>query len=162
MRPWFVFKRTPGFTQAELMITVVVMGVLAAIAAPSFIPWMHQQQVNAALNQIDQALQETQNEAIKRNQRCSVTLMRGTDIILTGNCLVSGPRTLNGVTLDHSRHQDDWTIEYDAQGTNLSSINNPGTLWLSASSAQPKCMAISIGIGLRRTGLYRNTACVTP
>jgi prepilin-type N-terminal cleavage/methylation domain-containing protein len=160
MRPWFVFRRVLGFTQAELMIVVAVIGVLAAIAVPNFIPWMQQQQINAALNQVDQALQEAQNEAIKRNQECSVTITRGADIPLTGNCLVSA-RTLKGVTLEHSRRQDDWTISFDAQGRNRSPANSPGTLWLSSSSAQPKCLVISVGIGLRRTGQYRNNACVT-
>jgi prepilin-type N-terminal cleavage/methylation domain-containing protein len=162
MRPWFVFRQTLGFTQAELMITVAVMGILAAIAVPSFMPWLHQQQVNAALNQVDQALQETQNEAIKRNKLCSVTLTRGDNVNLTGDCLVSGPRTLKDVTLDHSRTQADWTISFNAKGQNRSPANNPGTLWLSSSSAQPKCLVISVGIGLRRTGQYRNNTCVTP
>jgi prepilin-type N-terminal cleavage/methylation domain-containing protein len=162
MRRWFVFRQTLGFTQAELMITVAVMGILAAIAVPSLSPWLHQQQVNAALNQIDQALQETQNEAIKRNKRCQVTLTQGTNATVTGDCFVSGPRTLNHVTLEHNRGPNDWIIEFDAQGANLSPINNPGTLWLSAANAQPKCMVISVGIGLRRTGLYRNNTCVTP
>jgi prepilin-type N-terminal cleavage/methylation domain-containing protein len=161
MRLWFVFRQPLGFTQAELMITVAVMGILAAIAVPSLLPWIHQQQINAALNQVDQALQETQNEAIKRNQLCSVTLTRGENIALTGDCLVSGSRILKDVTLEHSRSQDNWIISFNAQGQNRSPANNPGTLWLSSSSAQPKCLVISVGIGLRRTGQYRNKTCVT-
>ena len=161
MRPWFVFRQPLGFTQAELMITVAIMGVLAAIAVPNFLPWLHQQQVNAALNQVDQALQETQSESIKRNQICQMTLTRGSGNV-TGNCLVSGSRTLKDVTLDHSRSQGDWTISFHGQGENRSPANNPGTLWLSSSSAQPKCLVISVGIGLRRTGQYRNNTCVTP
>jgi Tfp pilus assembly protein FimT len=162
MRPWFVFRQTLGFTQAELMITVVVIGVLAAIAVPNFLPWLHQQQVNAALNQVDQALQETQNEAMKRNQLCEMTLTRGSNVTVTGNCLVSGARTLKDVVLDHSRSQGDWTISFNGQGENRSPANSPGTLWLSSSSAQPKCLVISVGIGLRRVGQYRNKTCVTP
>jgi prepilin-type N-terminal cleavage/methylation domain-containing protein len=162
MRPWFVFRQSLGFTQAELMITVAVMGILAAIAVPSFMPWLHQQQVNAALNQVDQAIQETQNEAIKRNQACQMTLTRGNNANVTGNCLVSGTRTLKDVTLDHIRAQNDWTISFNAHGHNRSPANSPGTLWLSASGAKPKCLVISVGIGLRRVGNYVNNTCVTP
>jgi prepilin-type N-terminal cleavage/methylation domain-containing protein len=116
MRPWFAFSSTTaaGFTQIELMVTVVVIGVLAAISLPNFAPWLHQQQVNAALNQIDLALQETQTEAVKRNQICRVSLTRGADVTLTGNCLVSGSRTLKGVTLGHSRSRDPWVIAFNA------------------------------------------------
>jgi type II secretory pathway pseudopilin PulG len=144
------------------MITVAVMGILAAIAMPNLQPWLHQQQVNAALNQVDQAIQETQNEAIKRNQICQLTLTRGNNVNVTGNCLVSRTRTLKDVTLDHSRAQDDWTISFDAKGQNRSPTNNPGRLWLSASGARPKCLVISVGTGLRRTGNYINNICVTP
>jgi prepilin-type N-terminal cleavage/methylation domain-containing protein len=159
-RPWFV-RQILGFTQAELMITVAVMGILAAIATPSLQPWLHQQQVNAALNQVDQSFQETQNEAIKRNQICQLTLTRGKNVTVTGNCLVSGTRTLKGVTLEHNR-ANDWTISFDANGQNRSPANNPGTLWLSAPGAKPKCLVVSVGIGLRRVGNYVNNSCVTP
>jgi type II secretory pathway pseudopilin PulG len=144
------------------MITVAVMGILAAIATPNVQPWLHQQKVNAALNQVDQAIQETQNEAIKRNQICQLTLTQGNNVNVTGNCLVSGTRTLKDVTLEHSRTQDDWTISFDTKGQNRSPANNPGTLWLSASGARPKCLVISVGIGLRRIGNYINNTCITP
>jgi type II secretory pathway pseudopilin PulG len=144
------------------MITVVVVGILAAIALPNLAPWLRQQQVNAAINQVDLALQESQNEAIKRNQICRTTLTRGENISLSGNCLVSGSRTLNDVALDHSRRDDAWTISFNAEGENRSPGNDPGTLWLSAPSTQPKCLVISVGIGLRRMGKYVNNACVTP
>lgn len=163
MQHWFVFRKSiPGFTQIELMVTVVVVGVLAAIAVPSLAPWLRQQQVNAAMNEVDLALQESQNEAIKRNQTCQATLTRGNNVKLSGDCLISGSRTLNGVALDHSRTNDAWTISFNAEGENRSPANNPGTLWLSAPGTQPKCLVISVGIGLRRMGKYVNNTCVTP
>jgi Tfp pilus assembly protein FimT len=140
----------------------LVLGILAAIAAPNLAPWLRQQQVNAALNQIDQAIQETQSEAVKRNQACKITLTRGTDPTLTGTCLVSGPRPLKGVVLNHSRSNDQWVISFNSAGENRAPKNDPGTLWLSAPSVRSKCLVISIGIGLRRTGEYRNGDCITP
>jgi prepilin-type N-terminal cleavage/methylation domain-containing protein len=162
MLHWFVFRSTVGFTQIELIVTVLIVGILAAIVAPNLAPWFRQQQVNAALDQIDQALQETQSEAVKRNQVCKITLTRGTDPTLTGTCLISGPRTLKGVVLNHSRSDDTWVISFNSAGENRAPKNDPGTLWLSAPSVRSKCLVISVGIGLRRTGEYRNNACITP
>ncbi|WP_404787622.1 Tfp pilus assembly protein FimT/FimU [Altericista sp. CCNU0014] len=162
MLRWFVFRSALGFTQIELMVAILVAGILAAIAAPNLAPWLRQQQVNAALNQIDQAIQETQSEALKRNRGCSISLTRGTEVTLTGTCLVTGPRTLKGVRLDHSRSNATWVISFNAAGENRSPGNDPGTLWLSAPSVQSKCLVISVGIGLRRTGQYRNNVCITP
>jgi Tfp pilus assembly protein FimT len=153
-----------GFTQAELIVTVLVVGVLAAISAPSFIQWLRQKQVDAAFSQIEFALQETQLEAIKRHQNCSLQLARGSDPKLAGNCLVAGDHTLQDVTLNHSRPSDSWKISFNEYGENRSVSNDPGTLWLSSTegNVRSKCLVISVGIGLRRSGNYENNTCITP
>jgi prepilin-type N-terminal cleavage/methylation domain-containing protein len=160
-----------GFTQAELMVTIVVMGVLAAIAAPSFIQWLRQKQVDAALSQVELALEETQAEAIKRHQTCYLQLARGSNPTLTGNCLVTGDRVLKDVTLNHSHTSDPWKISFNESGENRSIKNGPGTAVLSSidGNVKPKCLVISVGIGLRRSGQYdeskgpdEDEKCVTP
>jgi prepilin-type N-terminal cleavage/methylation domain-containing protein len=152
-----------GFTQAELMAAILVIGVLAAIAAPSFIQWLRQKQVDAAFSQIEFALQETQIEAIKRHQTCYLNLSRGSDPTLTGNCLVTGDRALQDVILNHSRPSDSWKISFNEYGENRSVSNDPGTLWLSSTNGnvRSKCLVISVGIGLRRNGNYENNTCIT-
>jgi prepilin-type N-terminal cleavage/methylation domain-containing protein len=160
-----------GFTQAELMVAILVMGILAAIAAPSFTQWLRQKQVDAAFNQIEFALQETQVEAVKRHRTCHLNLSRGNDPTLTGNCLVTGDRVLKGVTLDHSHTSDSWKISFNENGENRSVMNGPGTAVLSSTdgNVKPKCLVISFGIGLRRSGQYDESKgpdeadkCVTP
>jgi prepilin-type N-terminal cleavage/methylation domain-containing protein len=156
--------RPEGFTQAELIVAILVVGILAAIAAPSFSQWLRQKQVDAAFNQIEFALQETQIEAVKRHQTCHLDLARGSDPTLTGNCLVTGDRILQGITLDHSRPSNGWIISFNENGENRSVSNDPGTLWLSSTdgNVRSKCLVISVGIGLRRSGQYKNDSCITP
>lgn len=158
------YKGIKGFTQAELMVTILVIGVLAAIVAPSFIQWLRQKQVDAALSQIEFALQETQVEAVKRHQTCFLQLTRGSDPTLTGNCLITGDRALQGVTLDYIHASDPWIISFNENGENRSVKNGPGTVLLSStdSNVKAKCLVISFGIGLRRSGQYENNTCVTP
>jgi prepilin-type N-terminal cleavage/methylation domain-containing protein len=152
-----------GFTQAELMVAILAMGILAAIAAPSFSQWLRQKKVDAAFSQIELALQETQMEAIKRSQTCNLEIPRGSNPTLTGDCLVTGDRALQDVTLNHKLTSDPWIISFNESGENRD-VSSAGTLWLSSAegNVRSKCLVISVGIGLRRNGQYENNTCITP
>ncbi len=164
MLQWSVHK-SRGFTLIEMIVIVVVIGVLAAIAAPNLSQWLRQKEVDEALGQIDLALQETQSEAVKRNKSCELILARGENPPLSGNCLLSN-RTLKGVVLNHSRPANNWTITFDFKGENRDPANNPGTLRISSphGTVRAKCLVISVGIGLRRIGKYDDdeNKCITP
>jgi Tfp pilus assembly protein FimT len=153
------------------MVTILVVGVLAAIVAPSLSQWLRQKQVDAALSQVELALEETQSEAIKRHQTCYLQLLRGSNPTLTGNCLVTGDRILKGIKLNYNRTSDTWKISFNESGENRSVKNGPGTAVLSSTdgNVKPKCLVISFGIGLRRSGQYDESKgpdeadkCVTP
>lgn len=147
-----------GMTLAEIMIVGAIVGVLAAIAAPSFLHRLKQDRVADALEQVRGALRETQQEAIKRSRTCMVQIPAGKNPQITGDCLVTGDRHLQGVSLlhNHSPANLRWTIKFDYKGRNQNP-GDPGTLILVATndpSVQPKCLVMSIGIGLLRTGNY--------
>jgi prepilin-type N-terminal cleavage/methylation domain-containing protein len=158
-----------GFTQVELMVAILVLGILTAITAPNLAQWLRQKQVDAAFSQVEFALQETQMEAIKRHQICRIQIFRGSNPTLTGNCLVTGDRALQDVTLNHNLTSEPWIISFNENGENRSvssdpTRNDPGTLWLNSANgtARSKCLVISVGIGLKRSGKYENNTCITP
>lgn len=62
--PSFRFSR--GFTAIELMVTVAVLGVLAAIAAPSFTPLIERWQVRQVSEELQSTVYFARSEAIKR------------------------------------------------------------------------------------------------
>ncbi|MGR3277472.1 pilus assembly FimT family protein [Acaryochloris marina NIES-2412] len=141
-----------GFTLTETIVLVVIIGIFATLSAPSFLGWLNQKKVDDALAKIEGAIKQTQREAIKRSQDCTVTIPKGIDQSISGNCLVTGSRQIEDVTIyyNHSAPHD---ISFNFKGL----YTPPGTtLWVSIpnSSVKPKCLSISTGIGLMRTGNY--------
>ncbi|MFN0315291.1 MAG: GspH/FimT family pseudopilin [Burkholderiales bacterium] len=57
-----------GFTLVELMIGVVVMGILLALATPSFSLWMANTRVRNSAEAIQNGLQIARAEAVRRNR----------------------------------------------------------------------------------------------
>jgi len=56
-----------GFTLIELMVTVAMVGILMAIAVPSFTAVINTNRLAAAANELTASLQQARMEAIRRN-----------------------------------------------------------------------------------------------
>lgn len=65
-----------GFTMIELLITIVIAGILASIAIPSFSGLMAEQRAKAVATDLVIALTKARSEAVKRN--ADVTLAANT------------------------------------------------------------------------------------
>jgi type IV fimbrial biogenesis protein FimT len=71
-------RRRRGFTLLEVLIVVVIIGVLAAMAAPSFREFLQQQRVRGATEALTATLQNAKAEAIKTNATKRVVFTPGT------------------------------------------------------------------------------------
>ena len=67
--------RQTGFTIVELMVTLLVAAILAAIAVPSFRATIEGNRVTAATNALVATLQQARSEAVRRNAR--ITICKG-------------------------------------------------------------------------------------
>ncbi|WP_299404040.1 type II secretion system protein [Acaryochloris sp. IP29b_bin.148] len=83
-----------GFTLAEKMVIVAIIGITAAASAPSIMATMNRAKVKQTMAEVRTALNETQREAIRGNKVCTLTLnfVEGT---ITGPCLITGDRKLD-------------------------------------------------------------------
>ncbi|HEY9629589.1 MAG: prepilin-type N-terminal cleavage/methylation domain-containing protein [Oscillatoriophycideae cyanobacterium NC_groundwater_1537_Pr4_S-0.65um_50_18] len=63
---------TSGYTLVEMITVLVIIGVLAAIAAPGWLAFMNTRRANAARDQISQVLRQTQAQALRSKQAQTV------------------------------------------------------------------------------------------
>lgn len=94
-----------GFTLIELMVTVAIMAILAAIAYPSFTDLIERNRLKGATEGLFADLQFAKAEAIKRNQDVTLTATTGTswkyDITLPDATVLKSVKAadVRGVTL---------------------------------------------------------------
>ena len=88
-----VYRKDFGFTMIELMVTMIVLGVLAAIALPSFSTMMAGQRIKSASFDLIAALTMARSEAIKRNVNVNLTPNGGS--WLNGWTVSDGTTTFN-------------------------------------------------------------------
>lgn len=84
-----------GFTLVEMMISMIVLGIMVAIAAPSFQSLIATQKIKTAATSLQSSLNITRAEALKRNT--NVTLSPKTPSQWNSGWNVLDPSTGNSV-----------------------------------------------------------------
>ncbi|MGF1602718.1 MAG: GspH/FimT family pseudopilin [Thermosynechococcaceae cyanobacterium] len=156
-----------GFTLIEMLISIMVTGILAAIAAPSFLSWVNSKRVDDALALMEGAIKESQSVAIKKSQPCTVDIGPTITAVVTGttnSCLSTGPRDLTKLgikTLAPGANDTGVSIAFSG-GDNKVVFSPKGStttdktivVYRTDGSGKMRCLVVSSGLGLLRVGNY--------
>ena len=167
MLPCNARKSSSGFTLIEMMVTIIIIGVIAAIAAPNFLGLLNRNRVNEAARQIEGALTEAQRQAMRRGRQCSVS-------IDTANKIISNPAGGNGCLLSNRNLNDliqldtnlpaapNNTITFSGKG-NITGTTPPVLVVsiLNGTDLQ-RCVVLDSLLGSQRSGEYSGTIPATP
>ena len=61
-----------GLTTIELLVVVAIIGILSAMAVPSFVEFIRNQRIRALATDLHVSLMRTRSEAIKRNKDVTI------------------------------------------------------------------------------------------
>ena len=141
-----------GFTLIESLVVVMIVGILSAIAIPSFIAAQNRAKLNQATEMVVASLQQSQQEAIRRNQSCTLTLDKIANKILgQQGCLLSSDVNLpDPIDLDYTGISGE--IQYGIRGN--TTTNKTVVLKVNGNPENARCFTVSAPLGIIRMGSY--------
>jgi prepilin-type N-terminal cleavage/methylation domain-containing protein len=148
-------SRDRGFTLIESLVVLAIVGILIALAIPSLIAAQNRAKLAQATDLAIASLQESQREAIRRNQSCTLTLDKiNHKISSQQGCLSSGDRSLPApITLNYTGTLQ--SIQYGIRGN--TTTNKSIILAIKDSPNSTRCLTVSAPLGIIRLGSYDRT-----
>lgn len=158
-----VRKQEQGFTLIEMIVTVVILGVIAAAATPNLLGFLNRNEVNQEFAEIEGALREAQKVAIRNGKSCTISIDAAAKTIsndtVNDRCLTATRFINSKYTLDTSRP----TITFSGKGNiDITTVPVIVLSFPTGGVTRPKCVVIQNSLGVIRTGTYNGTIPQTP
>ncbi|WLT37871.1 type II secretion system GspH family protein [Synechocystis sp. B12] len=154
-----------GWTLIEMGVVVVIIGILASLAIPSFGKMQARNQLRGAMAQVQAALQEAQKNAIKKGSSCVVDIDTTNRTINQNSAAANNGCIPNPVTIPASQGitmtspSSTTTLTFSYKGNPSASTDQTIVLSHEITSLEPRCLVISSGLGIMRSGYYQGSTC---
>jgi prepilin-type N-terminal cleavage/methylation domain-containing protein len=150
-----------GYTLVELIIVIVIVGVLAAIAAPGWLAFMNSRRANAARDQVFQSLRQAQAQALRGKEPQAVVFTTAALPTLTAlgvtQPIGDGQLDANGVSLQVTNGATTINrVEFDSSGnlktTDLDEQGIKITVTVPPNTGAKRCVIVQTLLGAMRSG----------
>ncbi|MDJ0569087.1 MAG: prepilin-type N-terminal cleavage/methylation domain-containing protein [Pleurocapsa sp. MO_192.B19] len=161
MQLFNVLKKEQGFTLVEMIVTVVVVGVLMAVAVPSLVGLFNQTRVKDGLRQIETSLKEAQKLAMRRGSTCTVTLDNSNNTItanpvscLAGSKTVDDRLEFKGDVDDPANNANLIVVTFSHKGHNTTGARTIAIYPDGVTDGVQKCVILTPTLGGVKSGTY--------
>ncbi len=173
------FRSTAGFTLLELTIAVAVLGIISAIAAPTWLNFVEHQRLNTSQYQVYQAMQAAKSNAMRDKGTWQVSFRENDGVVQwavhsakLGTFIPSGIQWHNldpSVQVDkdknakgkcettfdqptqHCPTKGPWRVQFNYMGNTNGQLGQI-TLTSKNGGKAKRCLTVSTLIGAMRTG----------
>mgnify|MGYP002814168217 FL=1 len=117
------FKNDQGFTMAEMMVTLALFAVMAAIAVPSYLSMQPGLRLNGAAREVLGKLMWARSKAVEQNSTYVVTFPTNHSLLINGQTIDLQP-DYSGITLSKSGSDPTFNGRGTASGGTTITVSN--------------------------------------